>query len=326
MRTLQQLTLAIAGAFALITALNPIVLAQSPSNPPMPSRQLDESKEALYAQFNDYKRNPNPEQQRYAYPAAKDYLRRFGGDTDPETKEVQRFVAEYESAMHQRELYAAYDAKNYVKTFELGRPLAKSEPENFFVLSIMAEAGYDRALTGNAAGNPETIDYTKRAIQLIEDGKITRPDPFKNIEMARGFLNFALAWFVKDSDPVTAAAALHKAVKTDTPYRTDPVAYYRLGVSIVKGELTQLMTVYNEKFGNKPSSAEQAAMFERIKHLAEQAIDAYARAVSLSTRPEQQDAKNKVLAQLTALYKSFHNNSDDGLNDLIAGVLTKPMP
>jgi hypothetical protein len=36
--------------------------------------------------------------------------------------------------------------------------------------------------------------------------------------------------------------------------------------------------------------------------------------------------RTKVLAQLTALYKSFHNDSDDGLNELISGVLAKPLP
>jgi hypothetical protein len=60
--------------------------------------------------------------------------------------------------------------------------------------------------------------------------------------------------------------------------------------------------------------------------LGERAIDAYARAVALTTEPDQQEGKAKVLAQLTTLYKSFHNNSDAGLAELIAGVLSKPLP
>ena len=60
--------------------------------------------------------------------------------------------------------------------------------------------------------------------------------------------------------------------------------------------------------------------------MAERAIDAYARAVALSTKPEQQEAKNKILAQLTVLYKNFHNNSDAGLSELISTVLSKPLP
>ena len=67
-------------------------------------------------------------------------------------------------------------------------------------------------------------------------------------------------------------------------------------------------------------------MLQRITHLIERTIDAYARAVALSTKPEQKEARDKILAQLTALYKNVHNNSDAGLNELIATVLSKPMP
>jgi len=146
------------------------------------------------------------------------------------------------------------------------------------------------------------------------------------MDVARGYLNFVLGWFVKDDQPVEAAAAFSKAVKADGPYRTDPSAYLRLGAAILKGEFAQLSAQYNEKFGGKPSSPEQTAMLNRIQHLVEQTIDAYARAVALNTRPEQQEARGKILAQLTALYKNFHNNSDAGLDQLIATVLSKPIP
>jgi hypothetical protein len=99
-----------------------------------------------------------------------------------------------------------------------------------------------------------------------------------------------------------------------------------MGVAILKGEFAQVSAEYNEKFGGKPASAEQKALLDKLGHLVERTIDAYARAVALSTRPEQQEARTKILAQLTALYKNFHNDSDAGLNDLIASVLSKPMP
>lgn len=292
----------------------------------MTSAYNDNDKESLYARFNDYKRNPDPNQQRYAYPTAKDYLRRWGGENDAGTKEVRRFVLEYERQMHGRELYAAYDAKNYAKVFELGRPAVKADPENFLAMSLMVESGYDNAIAGKPGLVSEASDYARLAIKLLESGKVTKPDPFKNAEVARGFLNFALGWFVKDDAPVEAAAAFEKAVKADGPYRTDPSAYHRLGVSILKGEFAQLSAQYNEKFGGKQSSPEQTAMLNRIKHLVEQTIDAYARAVALSTKPEQQEARGKILAQLTSLYKNFHNNSDAGLEEFIATVLAKPIP
>ncbi|HEX5704422.1 MAG TPA: hypothetical protein VFX97_14565 [Pyrinomonadaceae bacterium] len=308
------------------TTANPNAPPISPVNPTMASRHLENEKEDLYARFTDYKRNPNPEQQRFAYPIAKDYLRRWGGGSDPETKEVRRWVTEYERAMNQGQLYAAYDAKTYVKTFELGRPLIKSDPEYFFALAILTEAGYDNSLTGDSSLNAESADYARRAIALLEGGKVTKADPFKTMEVARGFLNFAYGTFVKDEKPVEAAAAFAKAVRSDSPFRTDPMAYHRLGVAILKGEFAQLSNEYNQKFGGKASSPEQTAMLQRLSSLVNQTIDAYARAVALSTKPEQQEARNKILGQLTTLYKNFHNNSDAGLNELISTVLSKPLP
>jgi tetratricopeptide (TPR) repeat protein len=301
-------------------------LAQDPRNPTMASGYNDSDKETMYARFNDYRRNPNPEQQRFAYPTAKQYLLRWGGETDSETKEVKRFVVEYERAMHGRELLAAYEAGNYAKVFEMGRPAVKGDPEDFHALSLLVEAAHDSAVAGKTGFTAEATDYARRAIKLLEGGKISRPDPFKSVEVARGFLNFALGNFVKDENPVEAAAAYEKAVKSDTPYHTDPAAYHRLGVSILKGEFAQLSNEYNQKYGGQKESPEQAAMFKRITHLVEQAIDAYARAVALSTKPEQKDAREKILTQLTAIYKNFHNNSDAGLNELLASVLSKPIP
>ena len=308
------------------TTANPDAPPISPVNPTMASRHPDNEREDLYARFTDYKRNPNAEQQRFAYPIAKDYLRRWGGASDPETKEVKRWVTEYERAMNQGQLYATYDAKNYVKTFEIGRPLIKADPEYFFALAILTEAGYDNSLTGDSSLNAEAADYARRALVLLEGGKLAKVEPFKSTEVARGFLNFAYGTFVKDEKPVEAAAAFAKAVRSDSPFRTDPMAYHRLGVAILKGEFAQLSTEYNEKFGGKPSSPEQTALLTRLTILVNQTIDAYARAVALSTKPEQQEARNKILGQLTTLYKNFHNNSDAGLNELIANVLSKPMP
>jgi Tfp pilus assembly protein PilF len=208
----------------------------------------------------------------------------------------------------------------------LGRPLLKKSPEDFFLLATLTEAGYEDALAGHASLSTETVDYARRAIAVLEAGQVTQADPFKSIEVARGFLNSALGWFLKDQSPVEAAAAFLNAAKSDSPYRTDPSIYRRLGVAILKGEFAQLSAEYNEKFGGKPPSKEQTAMYERVTHVAERAIDAYARAVALSTGPEQHEAKSKILVQLTALYKNFHNNSDAGLSELISTVLSKPLP
>jgi hypothetical protein len=56
-------------------------------------------------------------------------------------------------------------------------------------------------------------------------------------------------------------------------------------------------------------------------------IDAYARAVALAgNEPQYQTAKASWTKQLTTLYKFRHADSDAGLTEFIAGVLSKPLP
>src|ERR1051325_553398 len=125
------------------TTATPNMPPISPVNPTMTGSYLDNDRESMYAKFNDYKRNPNPEQQRYAYPTAKEYLRLWGGENRPEVKEVRAWVLQYERQMHENVLYATYNAKDYAKTFTLARPMVKADPEYVFALAIMTEAGYD---------------------------------------------------------------------------------------------------------------------------------------------------------------------------------------
>lgn len=293
----------------------------------MPSQQADAQKDDLYATFLELKRVPVAEKQKLAYEAGKEYLRRYGGDSsDPDVKAVRKFVGEYERVMGEFDIDTASGAKNHAKTFEIGRALIQKEPENFYFLSVMAEAGYENSIAGNASLNAETVGYAKRAIRLLNEAKVTKADPFKSIGVATGFLNYAVGNLLKDQSPVEAAEAFLKAVQSDSPYRTEPLAYHRLGAAILKGEFARLSAEYNEKYGAKQSSPQQKAMFDQINHVVERAIDAYARAVALSTSPQQQEAKNKILVQLTALYKNFHGDSEAGLDELIASILSKPLP
>jgi hypothetical protein len=292
----------------------------------MPTQISDAEKEDLYTRFAENKKIPIAERQRLAYEAARDYVKRFGNESDAHLSEMRRFVTEYERVMRNYELHEAYVAKKYAKVFELGRARLKQDPDNFYVLATLTKAGYDQAQTGDASLNEESTGYAKAALALAAKDDFSHPDPFANVEEAKGFLNFALGSFLRAQSPVEAAEAFTKAAQSGSRYKDDPLTYNLLGITILKGEYAQVAAEYNTKFGNKPPSPEQQAMWDRIAKLGERVIDAYARAVALSTRPEQAEAKAKMLAQLTALYKSFHNNSDAGLSELIANVLSKPLP
>jgi hypothetical protein len=307
-----------------VLILSSVCLAQR--NPTMTSQLDDSSREQLYARFSENKKVPVAERQKLAYEAARDYVKRYSGEHDSHLAEMRRFVNEYERVMGNYELHEAFAAKKYVKAFELGRPLLTKNPTNFYVLATLAQAGYAQSQSGDASLNEETVDYAKRALAVLDADKDTKSDPFASLAEAEGFLSFTLGWFLRAQAPADAAAALVRAVKSGSHYKDDPLTYNLLGIAILKGEYAQLSTEYNTKFGNKPPSPEQEAMFKRIVKLGERAIDAYARAIALSTKPDQAEGRAKMLAQVTKLYKSFHDDSDTGLNELIAGVLSKPLP
>jgi hypothetical protein len=301
-----------------------VCLAQR--NPTMPSQLSDSERETLYARYLENKKVPVAERQKIAYEAARDYVKRYSGEQDSHLAEMRRFVNEYERVLANFELHQAFTARKYAKVFEIGRAALKKDAENFYVLATLAQVGYAQAQAGDASLNEETMDYLRRAVVLAESEKFSNADPFANVADARGFLNFALGWFLRAQAPVDAAAALVRAVKSGTRYKDDPLTYNLLGIAILKGEYAQVSTEYNEKFGGKPASPEQQAMLQRLVKVSERAVDAYARAVALSTKPEQQEARGKMMVQLTQLYKNFHNGSDAGLNEFIANVLTKPLP
>ena len=295
-------------------------------NPTMTSQMDDADRETLYARFSENKKVPVAERQKLAYEAARDYVKRYSGEQDSHLAEMRRFVNEYERVMGNYEVHEAFAAKKYGKAFELGRESLKKDADNFYVLATLAQAGYAQSQTGDASLNAETVDYAKRALAVIDAEKQTKPDPFASIADAEGFLSFTLGWFLRTQAPADAAAALVRAVKSGGRYKDDPLTYNLLGIAILKGEYAQVSADYNTKFGNKPPSPEQEAMFKRIVQLGDRAIDAYARAIALSTKPEQQEGRTKMLAQVTQLYKNFHNGSDEGLNDLLANILSKPLP
>jgi hypothetical protein len=294
-------------------------------NPTMPSQMSDSDRETLYARYLENKKVPVAERQKIAYEAARDYVKRYSGEQDSHLAEMRRFVNEYERVMGNFELHEAFAARKYAKVFEIGRESLKKNAENFYVLATLAQAGYAQAQAGDASLNAETIDYTKRAVALAEVEKFSNADPFASVAEARGFLNFALGWFLRGQAAADADAALVRAVKSGTRYKDDALTYNLLGIAILK-QYAQVSTEYNEKFGGKQASPEQQAMLQRIVRLSERAVDAYARAVALTTKPEQQEGRAKMMAQLTQLYKNFHNGSEEGLNDFIASVLSKPLP
>ncbi len=298
-----------------------IALAQEAA----PAKPQDEEKTALYTKYYEGIKG-TPEQQKVAYAVATEYLKKYGADEDQYVTAVRKWAAKYEALTRLFELDQAVKDKDYPKVWTLGRQLLEKEPENFAILVHVVNAGFIKARTGDKSLNSETIVLARKTIQLLDSNKVTNPTPMESIDDARGFLNFNLASLLQETAPAEAIAAFLRAIKEGGAFKTDPNGYYLMGATIYNKEYEPLAAEYSTKYTGKDETPESKAMLERANAIGNRAIDAMARAVALATKPDQKDVKAKWLAQLTDIYKDFHNNSDAGLNELVATVLTKPMP
>jgi len=223
------------------------------------------------------------------------------------------------------ELDTLVKAKDFVKVFELGRQILSKEPDNFYVLTKVAEAGLNLAQIRNATFTAEAIAFAKKGIALLDSGKVKDPSPFANVQSARNYFSIAVATLSLDSAPDESAKIFFQLVHTDE-YKSEPSIYYYFGRALLKGDYQKRVAEYKQKYEGKPASPEQRAMLESITRVVVRIVDTYARAVALSTRPEQQQTKTEVLGQLMPMYKALHNNSEAGLDELIAKILSTPMP
>jgi hypothetical protein len=309
----------------LLGAFAPIALAQEATA----TKPSEEEKTALYTKYYEGAKG-NAEQKKVAYEVAKEYLKKFGSEEDQYVVAVRKWIAKYEAdtaaATRFAEFNQAVAAKDHPKTFTAGRQILEQEPENFKVLLQMVNAGLLNARAGNKSLDTETIALARKTIQLVDSKKVTDPAPMASIDDVRGFLNFSLGELLQVAAPAEANAAFLRAIKEGGAYKTDPTTYFLLGATIYNAEYQPLAAEYSAKYTGKDETPESKAMLDRANAIGARATDAMARAVALATKPEYKEAKAKWLAQLTDIYKDFHNNSDAGLNDLIATVLSKPLP
>src|SRR5205807_9035256 len=124
-----------------------------------------------------------------------------------------------------------------------------------------------------------------------------------------------------------AIAHLMKAAQSNSDRKTAPSTYYYLALAYQNGPYHRLSDDYSKRFANQPESADSKTALENVNRVVDKIIDAYARAVALAgSDPQHQNAKAQWMSRLTELYKFRHAGSDIGLNELIARVLSQPLP
>ncbi|HEY6231539.1 MAG TPA: hypothetical protein VIW64_09745, partial [Pyrinomonadaceae bacterium] len=166
-----------------------------------------------------------------------------------------------------------------------------------------------------------------KAIQAIEAGKAPADwAPFKSKDDALGYLYYSVGYLERTSNTTDALANFIKAAQFDSEIKKNPQTYVFI-TAAYESEYAKQSADYERLYKDKDETAESKLAVANINQLVDRIIDSLARAVAnAGSDAPAQASKAQWLARLTELYKFRHNNSDAGLNEMIASVMSKPLP
>jgi hypothetical protein len=320
---------AIYATLALLPVLANVIelKAQTPAASPAQGQCTPENKLAWYTEFRAiFKTDQNK-----AYDLAQKYLAcpAESGEESIRNYLKNTFVAVIDKARRTPKVTElVYDRKDYTKAFELGKQVLADEPENVKVLMDLAYAGYLAHSSKVETFNADSLVYAKKAIQLIQSGKV--PEnwvPYASKDEALSYLNNAIGVLTIGASPSESLPYLLKAAQLEGKLKKEPITYGYIGDAYQSGPYDKLSAAYKARFEGKDESPESKLALENINQVIDRMIDAYARAVALSGSDAASQARKKAwLDTVTTWYKYRHSNSDAGLTDLIAAVVSKPLP
>jgi hypothetical protein len=286
-----------------------------------------EAKDALYQSFL---KNRNTDQAK-AYEDAKKYLACPPGETtEASTKIIEylkKWVNAYEFALKKINFTKAMygDTKNYPVAYQLGKEILAVEPENVKLLIDMGANGYLVASNAQIAG--ESLEHAKKALQLLDSGK-TVDDwaPLSGKDSAVAYLNYTIGALSLEKDPSTALKHLIKAAQFETPLKKSPFTYAYIAGAYETGPYAKQSDEYKAKYSGKDETPESKLALANINQLVDRMIDGYARAVALAGSDPKFAQQKPVWNDRLIEYYKFVHKSDAGMNELVAGILSKPLP
>jgi len=93
------------------------------------------------------------------------------------------------------------------------------------------------------------------------------------------------------------------------------------------GPYAKLSDEYTTKYKGQNETPESKLALANINQVVDRMVDAYARAVNLAGSDSKLATQKATWTErLTEWYKYRHNQTTDGMNEMVAGVLSKPLP
>lgn len=320
-------------ALVTVFALPSYAQAAAPAQTPAPTGPCAEAdaKATLYNKFRETFKG-TAEQQKTAYETGKEYLGKYGTCTDPADvqiiKYVQNWVGKYEDATL---VFNCQKAANETpaQAFEACRAWIAAKPDDLRPHLALVGAGIKNYTSGDMSLNQRAAAEARTALQMIESGKTTDTwAPFANQQDTPAGLRYYIAAWTYDSNPDEAGTQLLKIAQSNSAFAKEPATFQLLGASIYNGEVKKLADQYKGQCEGKDATTECDVLLNKINYSLDRVIDAYARAIALSNaNPSKYGAvTTKLRPVLAALYKQRHEGQETGLNEMIGGVLGKPLP
>lgn len=284
----------------------------------------EENKTAWYATFREHFKS---DQQPKAYEAAKKYLTACTEDTQI-TQYLKKWVTAYDKEIRKVNLTKAlYTDKNYDEAFKLGREVLVDEPENLKVLVDLGYGGYLASSAKNTNFNTDAINYARKAIQMIESGKtLDNWTPFPNKDEALAFLNYYIGTTTLAQDPSASLPYLLKAARFESSLKKSPFTYDRIAVAYETGPYAKQSADYKTKYGGKDETPESKLALENINQIVDRMIDAYARAVATAGADTKYTTQKAEWNEALKTWYKYRHKDETGMNELVAGILAKPLP
>src|SRR5216684_6780312 len=280
----------------------------------------DENKAAWYQKFLDNFRDAD--KQKVAYDAATTYRDSCQADpNDAQRAYMEKFIAAYDK-VHQnadtgKQFEDAVKNAKYAEQMRLGKLVLANDPDNAKVYIILGVVGLnDGSLLSDSA------QYAKKAIEMIEGGKPFAPLFDGSRDKALAQLNYTIAKASLGGAPTDALPYLIKAARYESDLKKNPQTFLEIGTAYEKGPRAKLTAEYEAKYKGHDETPESRLVAANINQMIDRQIDALARGVAVATVAAD---KKALMDELTTLYQ-YRNKSVAGLNELVAGILSKPLP
>lgn len=329
----------------LITTLALMASAQASSQTSIDNQEVRDRQELFMKFYTPYERTKaiigsdpkleKPENRKNyekaakeAFDYAKEFLKKYPDDTNPQTNVLRKYLQGYEKFEKESrggQLNQLIKDKKYDEAFALGKRLLAEKPDDLATLASLANAGILSGQTESETNDAATIQYAGKAISLVEAGATM---PGKSKEELLGFFHYAMGLSSLKTAPENSVKAFIQVATIPNTLQKTPQTFYYLAMSYQYSDYGKLVAEFKAQCTPEQLKSPNCVTTQtNLNKVIDRMIDANARVVSLSgEKPEFADVKAEAMKLLPGLYKYRHMGSDEGLKEFIAGAATRALP